>query len=86
MSFNPMAVIQKFDPELVEHYQAFGKELFKDGALSRKVKILAALALDALKGSATGVEFFTKEALDAGASWDEIREILRVAYHLGHGT
>ena len=80
-----MSIIRKFDADLADDYEQFAETLFQDGALSKKIKLLAALALDAIKGSSNGVQFFTQEALKAGATWPEIREILRVAYHLGHG-
>ena len=69
MSFNPMSIIRKFDAGLADDYEQFAEALFQDGALSKKVKLLAALALDAIKGSANGVQFFTQEALNAGATW-----------------
>ena len=78
-----MDVIRAFDAELANDYLKFEEELFKDGALSKKVKILMALALDAIKSAEGGVRTFTTQALEAGASWDEVKETLRVAYYIG---
>ena len=79
-----MDVIRAFDTELADDYVKFEKELFKDGALSKKVKILMAMALDAIKSADGGVRSYTAQALEAGATWDEVKETLRVAYYIGH--
>ncbi|MCK4827342.1 carboxymuconolactone decarboxylase family protein [bacterium] len=79
-----MNVIRTFDKELADDYLAFEEALFQDGALSKKFKILMAMALDAIKSAAGGVRSYTLKALDAGATWDEIKESLRVAYYIGH--
>ena len=86
MSGNPHDVIKAIDPESVENYMKIGDFCFCDGALSKKTKILIALALDASKSSAGGVQSLATRALDEGVSWDEIKEALQVAYYVGFAT
>ena len=86
MSENPMDVIRAFDPELVKDYLEFEGKLFQDGALPKKFKFLIAMALDIIKRAAPGVEAYTLQALEAGATWDEVKETIRVAYYIGHAS
>ncbi|MHA1712672.1 MAG: carboxymuconolactone decarboxylase family protein [Candidatus Ranarchaeia archaeon] len=86
MSGNPHDVIRKFDPEAVDDYMKTQENCFSDGALSKKTKILIALALDAIKASQGGVRTLASKALEEGATWDEIKEALRVAYYVGSAT
>lgn len=55
---------------------------FQDGALSRKNKLIIALALDAAHGAANGVKSLAKQALVAGATKEEIMDALRVTYFI----
>lgn len=80
---NPMDNVRAFDPELVAEYLAASEDLFRDGALPKKVKVLMAMALDAMQASPGGVRSLTMKALEAGATWPEIRETLRVACFIG---
>lgn len=83
MTEDPLKVYQKFDPEIhkwVDKLRAFA---FEDGALPGKVKILIAMALDAVQGSANGVRALAQAAIKAGASRKEIGEALRVALYVG---
>jgi AhpD family alkylhydroperoxidase len=54
-------------------------EVYKDGAVSRKVKRLMALALALGVGCTNCILAQTMEALDAGATKDEILETISVA-------
>ena len=86
MSGNPHDVIKAIDEKSVKDYMALNNFCFCDGALSKKVKILIGLALDASKSSGAGVRHLALEAREAGASWDEIKEALQVAYYVGFAT
>jgi alkylhydroperoxidase/carboxymuconolactone decarboxylase family protein YurZ len=69
------------------HLQATDPLIYADGALPRKVKLLVAMAFDAAAGAEGGVRALAGAALRAGATREEIAEMLRVAYHLtGVGT
>ncbi len=82
MSENPLATMQKLDPELFDHLQTTHKLIFEDGALSKKIKLLIAMAFDAAYGAEGGVQSLATRAKEAGATEKEIAEALRVAYHL----
>jgi alkylhydroperoxidase/carboxymuconolactone decarboxylase family protein YurZ len=82
MAEDPLKVYQKLDPEIrkwVENLRSFA---FKDGALSGKMKILIALALDAAHGSTEGVRALARSAMKAGATKEEIGEALRVTLYV----
>ena len=61
--------------ELVEKTRAMS---FEEGALSRKMKLLIAVALDASRGSVNGVKALAKQAMENGATMEEIMDALRV--------
>jgi alkylhydroperoxidase/carboxymuconolactone decarboxylase family protein YurZ len=82
MNENPLATMQKLDPELLDHLQVTNRLIFADGALSKKIKLLIAMAFDAAHGAEGGVQSLAKAATDEGATNQEIAEALRVAYHL----
>ena len=81
MNENPLATIQKLDPELFDHLQTTNQFVYSDGALSRKIKLLIALAFDAAYGAENGVHSLAKAAKGEGATEQEIAEAIRVAYH-----
>ncbi|OHD16853.1 MAG: 4-carboxymuconolactone decarboxylase [Spirochaetes bacterium GWD1_27_9] len=82
MNQNPLDVIKNNDDALFNNVLSGRKLAFQDGALSAKHKILIALALDAAHGSSTGVKSLAKQALDAGATKEEILETLRVTLYI----
>jgi alkylhydroperoxidase/carboxymuconolactone decarboxylase family protein YurZ len=87
MPEHPLAPLQKLDPELMKHLQEADPLVFGDGALPRKYKLLIAMAFDAAHGAEGGVRALAASATAAGATRQEIAEVLRVAWHLaGVGT
>ena len=80
MSEHPLKIFENLDPELLDLVQNTGAFSMNDGALPEKIKLLIAFALDASRGAVGGVRALAKEAMDAGASKDELMEALRVAY------
>ena len=82
MPENPLKTIMNVDPGLVEHMRKEEDWAFADGALSRKMKLLIALAYDAAHGAVAGVRSLAQDAARAGATKEEIGEALRVAYVL----
>ena len=83
MPENPLSTIAAVDPKLVEHMRGADSWAFAEGALSRKTKLLIAIAYDAAHGAANGVRSLAQQAISAGATKEEIGEALRVAYVLG---
>lgn len=70
--------LKKELPELMNSEWGFLKIAYRDGALSKKVKYLMALAI-ALRACCTNcILAQTKNALDAGATKEEILETISV--------
>ena len=82
MSEHPLKVFEKLDPELLNVVQKSNVFTFTDGALPKKFKLLIAMALDASIGSVDGVKSLTGQAMEAGATKEEITEALRVAQYI----
>ena len=82
MPQNPLETMLGIDPQLVEHMKGEDDWAFRDGALTRKVKLLIAIAYDAAHGAQAGVTSLARQAVAAGATKAEIGEALRVAYVL----
>jgi len=59
MTENPLKIFEKLDSELFKLLESSRAFTFEDGALSRKSKLLIALALDAAKGKVSGVKSLT---------------------------
>jgi len=70
-------------PEVMKAYSAFRKTVYKDGALNLKTKRLIALACALQSGCTRGIQGQTKDALEAGATRDEIFEAVSVAIVMG---
>ncbi len=64
-------------------YSAFRKEVYQDGALSRKVKRLIALAAGLQAGCTRCIQGQTRDAVEAGATKAEILEAAAVAVVIG---
>ena len=82
MSGNPLDPIKKSDAVLFGQIEDSRELAFKDGEMSRKNKLLIALAIDAAKLSHGGIRSLTTQALENGATKNEIMETLRVAYFI----
>jgi alkylhydroperoxidase/carboxymuconolactone decarboxylase family protein YurZ len=82
MAESPLKIIEKLDLDLFQNVEATQTLALKEGALSRKVKLLMAMALDASHGTVEGVKSLTQQAMKAGATKDEIMETLRVAQYI----
>ena len=83
MPEDPLEVFEALDPELLKTVVNARELALSDGALPSKYKYLIAMALDAAKGSERGVAGLAQDAMQAGASREEIAEALRVAYFVG---
>ena len=83
MSDNPLDILQRTAPKLMEQVEGHRDLTFADGALPCKVKFLIAMALDADHGAIQGVTSLARAAIAAGATQDEISDALRVAYFIG---
>ncbi len=82
MTETPLRIYEKLDPDLLKQLENSRDFVFADGALPRKFKLLIAMAFDASYGAVNGVKSLAQQAIDAGATKEEITEALRVAQHL----
>lgn len=82
MQENPLQTLEKLDPKLLSLIEDSRQLAFSDGALPRKFKLLIALALQAALMADHGIKSFAQLALQAGATKEEIAEVLRVAQYI----
>ena len=76
-------VYRRLVPEVGNTYDALPMEVYKDGALSAKVKRLMALSGALVHGCRACILSQTEHALNLGASVEEILEACSVAISLG---
>lgn len=82
MAEHPLTILEKVDPDLFKLLKDNREFALADGALPRKVKLLIAMTLDAAHGTVQGVKSLTQQAIQAGATKEEIVEALRVAHYI----
>ena len=70
-------------PETMAAHDAFRDEVYKDGALSHKVKRLIALGIALRAGCTACIMYQTKVAVEAGATKAEVLEAVSVAVAMG---
>jgi len=83
MAENPLAILEKNDPQLLKFVRDTNAFALADGALPRKIKLLIAMALDAAHGTVEGTKSLAEQAMKAGATREEIVETIRVAQFIG---
>lgn len=79
---DPLKIFEKIDPQFLKLIRDGNAFTFTDGALTRKAKLLIAMALDAAHGSHEGVKSLAGQAVEAGATKGEVVEALRVAQYV----
>jgi AhpD family alkylhydroperoxidase len=82
MNQDPLKVIKEIDHELANSINNNRIIALEDGILSKKQKLLIAIALDASKGAESGVKSLAKQALDHGVSKEEIVEAIKVTHFI----
>ncbi len=75
----PWDLLREKDAEMAKMHDQLDSMAFKDARLSKKVKLLMAMAIDASHGKEGGVRVYASRAKEAGATDDEIFEAVRVA-------
>jgi len=83
MSGSPLDIFKEFDPKTLESWKNLQDLAFVEGALTPKIKLLIAMAIDAEHGAIQGAVAIGKRAIKLGATKEEIVEALRVAYSIG---
>ncbi len=82
MNGHPLQTVQELDPELFARVNESREFTFRDGALPASVKYLIAAALDAAHGAAGGVASLAGQAVEHGATREQVMEALRVAAYI----
>ena len=82
MPEHPLKVIENNDPVFFKLIEDTREIALADGVVPRKYKLLTALALDATQGTVQGVRALAQAAMHAGATREEIMEILRVTQYI----
>lgn len=82
MSYEPLQIIKNAAPSLYSEISNMKELAFKDGEISKKHKLLIALAIDTAKHAENGIKALTIQALEAGASKNEILETLRIVNYI----
>lgn len=83
MSANPLNVYREFDPKIIESYDRLQKLVFSEGALTQKLKVLIAMAIDVEHGALQGATALGRRAIKLGVTKEEIIEVLRISYYIG---
>ncbi len=74
--------LKKKDPEFFPVVKEVVESAMRTRALDAKTTYLVVLALDAAKNADQGVRVLAGQAREAGASEEEIKEVLRLAYYV----
>ena len=82
MEQNPLKTLEKLDSKLLAKVEDMRQFAFTDGALPRRFKLLIALALQAVILSDVGIKVFAQMAMQAGATKEEIAEVLRIVQYM----
>ena len=85
MDVDPLRGIRALDEELIDRNEVGRQVAFSSGALQAKVKLLMAMAIDSALGTPHGVRSLAQQALQAGATREEVAEAVRVAVYVAGG-
>jgi AhpD family alkylhydroperoxidase len=80
------SVNKHFTPEAMEAFADWNRKVFAPGKLDKKMKELVAVACTYLTRCPYCIEGHTKAALKAGASKEEIAEVIQIAAALNAGA
>lgn len=79
----PWDLLREKDPEMARMHDQLDSAAFNDGRLPKRIKLLMAMAIDAVLGADGGVRVYASRAREAGATEEEIFEAVRVASLIG---
>jgi alkylhydroperoxidase/carboxymuconolactone decarboxylase family protein YurZ len=87
LSENPLQVIKNEDPELVNLLDNSHELAFAEGGIPLKYKFLIAMSLDAANGAVDGMKVLAMQAMQAGATKEEVMQAVRITnYIFGVGS
>ena len=72
----------EIDGKLYDKVSGIQEIAYPEDGLDRKTALLITLAIDAFKGAAGGVASLAKQARAAGATEQEIKQAIRIAYYV----
>lgn len=79
---NPLQVIIDQDAELFNLLENTRELAFVEGGIPLKYKFLLAMALDAANGAAGGVKSLAVQAMQAGATKEEVMQAIRITQYI----
>ncbi len=82
MTENPLQVIVDQDPELFNLLESTRELAFAESGIPLKYKFLLAMALDAANGAVNGVKFLAIQAMQAGATKEEVMQAIRITQYI----
>ncbi|MEA1985845.1 MAG: carboxymuconolactone decarboxylase family protein [Euryarchaeota archaeon] len=82
MSEDPLQVIIDSDAEFFQLLEETRETSFQDDGIPLKYKLLMAMALDASKGAVNGVTSLAVQAMEAGATKEEVMQAVKVTHYI----
>jgi alkylhydroperoxidase/carboxymuconolactone decarboxylase family protein YurZ len=70
------------DPEFFSLLENTEKLSFTEEGIPRKYKLLIAMSLDAANGAVDGVKYLAIQAMEAGATKEEIMQTIRITQYI----
>jgi alkylhydroperoxidase/carboxymuconolactone decarboxylase family protein YurZ len=82
LSENPLQVIINEDLELFNLLEDTRQLAFVEGGIPLKYKLLIAMALDAANGAVDGVKVLAMQAIQVGATKEEVMQAIRITQYI----
>jgi alkylhydroperoxidase/carboxymuconolactone decarboxylase family protein YurZ len=82
MEGHPLKLIMENDPEFFALLENTRDLSFAEGGIPLKYKFLIAMALDAANGAADGVKVLAIQAMEAGATKEEVMQAIRITQYI----
>ncbi|MHC1575743.1 MAG: carboxymuconolactone decarboxylase family protein [Methanosarcinaceae archaeon] len=82
MSEDPLQVIIDSDTEFFQLIEETRETSFQDEGIPLKYKLLMAMALDASKGAVNGVTSLAVQAMEAGATKEEVMQAVKITHYI----
>lgn len=79
---NPLQVIIDEDPELFNLLENTRELAFVESGIPLKYKLLIAMSLDAANGAVDGVKVLAMQAMQAGATKEEVMQAVRITHYV----
>ena len=77
-----MEIIEAADPEFFKLLEMTRESAFTESGIPMKYKLLMAMSLDAANGAVDGVKVLAMQAMQEGATKEEVMEAVKVAQYI----